>query len=130
MEFPLKDIRRMMSGGDGTKCNKGFSSSYMLVNPQEAKILELGGLLFSKNLIKKLKFVDSSHPNEFNFWHRFFIFLSIIILKILQVFSTPLAFFGFCLEFSLNLLSANEGLFVIFLNILRRNATHPISSLP
>ncbi|KAL0543073.1 hypothetical protein IC582_018160 [Cucumis melo] len=125
MEFPLKDIRRVLSGGGESKCNKGFSSSYMLVNPQEVKILELGGLLFTKNLIKKLNFVDSSHPNEFNFWHRFFIFLSIIVLKLLQVFATPLAFFGFCLEFSLNFLSTNEGFFGIFLNILRLKLTIP-----
>ncbi|TYK12885.1 hypothetical protein E5676_scaffold255G004790 [Cucumis melo var. makuwa] len=82
-----------MGINDDRNCNKSFSSSYMLVKPQEAKILDLGRLLFSKNLERR-KFVDSSHPNELNFWHRFFITLSIIILKFLQLFATPLALFG------------------------------------
>ncbi|XP_050944353.1 triacylglycerol lipase OBL1-like [Cucumis melo] len=116
-----------MGINDDRNCNKSFSSSYMLVKPQEAKILDLGRLLFSKNL-KRRKFVDSSHPNELNFWHRFFITLSIIILKFLQLFATPLALFGFCLEFSLNFLSFNDGFFGILLNILRWKLKVPDSS--
>lgn len=117
----MENSRCKMGINDDRNCNKSFSSSYMLVKPQEAKILDLGRLLFSKNLERR-KFVDSSHPNELNFWHRFFITLSIIILKFLQLFATPLALFGFCLEFSLNFLSFNDGFFGILLNILRFNA--------
>ncbi|XP_038881015.1 triacylglycerol lipase OBL1-like [Benincasa hispida] len=128
MEFPQgKGVLERVIGSDECNCNKGFSSSYMLMKPQEAKISDLGRLLFSSNLNKR-KFLDSSHPKEFNFWHRFFIFLSIIILKLLQVFATPLAFFGFCFEFWLNFLSTNDGFSGILLNILRLKLKIPESS--
>lgn len=101
-----------------SNCNRGFSNSYMLLEPEKVKFLDLLRLLFSSNL-KKRKFVDSSNAREYNFRHRFFICLSIIVLKLLRFFDKPLAFFGFYLELWLNFLSANGGFSGILLNILR-----------
>lgn len=105
-------------------CNGGFSSSYMLLNPEEVKFLDLLRLLFSSNL-KKRRFVDSSHAREHNFWHRFFIFLSIVVLKLLRFFDKPLALLGFFLESSLNFLSLNGGFSGILLNFFRRKFSSP-----
>ncbi|XP_022132553.1 uncharacterized protein LOC111005383 [Momordica charantia] len=116
-----------MAAAPACNCNKGFSTSYMLLKPEEVKFFDLGRLLFSSNL-KKRKFVDSSHAREYNFWRRFFIFLSIIILKLLRLVATPLAYLGFCLEFCLNFLSANQGFSGILLNILRLKLIIPESS--
>ena len=102
-------------------CNSGFSDSYMLLKPEEVKFLDLWRLLFSSNL-KKRRFLDSSRAREYNFWHRFFIFLSIVVLKLLGFLANPLALFGFYLESSLNVLSANHGFRGILLNILRCNS--------
>lgn len=113
-------IMRMRSamGGRAYNCNGGFSNSYMLLNPEEVKFWDLLRLLISSNL-KKRRFVDSSHAREHNFWHRFFIFLSIIVLKLLRFFDKPLALLGFFLEFSLNFLSINGSFSGILLNFLR-----------
>ncbi|KAG6595033.1 Lipase, partial [Cucurbita argyrosperma subsp. argyrosperma] len=108
-------------------CNNGFSDSYMLLKPEEVKFLDLWRLLFSSNL-KKRRFLDSSHAREYNFWHRFFIFLSIVVLKLLGFLAHPLALFGFYLESSLNVLSANHGFRGILLNILRLKLKIPDSS--
>ncbi|XP_023522697.1 uncharacterized protein LOC111786700 [Cucurbita pepo subsp. pepo] len=108
-------------------CNSGFSNSYMLLKPEEVKFFDLLRLLFSSNL-KKRKFVDSTSAREHNFWHRFFIFLSIIVLKLLRFFAKPLALLGFFLESWLNFISANGGFSGILLNILRFKLIIPDSS--
>ncbi|XP_038883943.1 triacylglycerol lipase OBL1-like isoform X1 [Benincasa hispida] len=114
-------------GGGAYNCNSGFSNSYMLLNTEEVKFLDLFRLLFSSNL-KKRRFVDSSRAREHNFWHRFFIFLSIIVLKLLRFFDKPLALLGFLLESSLNFLSANGGFSGVLFNFLRFKLKIPDSS--
>lgn len=103
-------------------CNKSFSSSYMLLKPEEVDLFDLFRILFSSD-IEKRKFVDSSEKEEKVFRRRWIIFISIVLQKLLQFVSKPLSIFGSALEFFLNFLSSNGGFAGLFLNILRGNYT-------
>ncbi|KAG6604176.1 hypothetical protein SDJN03_04785, partial [Cucurbita argyrosperma subsp. sororia] len=107
-------------------CNKAFSKSFMLFKPEDLNVFDLLKFLFSPKLHER-KFVESSDPIEFNFAHRILIIISIIALKLLQLFAAPLALLGFVVEFSLNFLSANGGVFGL-LNIFRLKLKIPDSS--
>lgn len=98
-------------------CNKGFSSSYMILKPEEVKLLDLIHILFSAD-IEKRQFVDSADAKEESFGRRWLIFISIVVQKLLQFFSKPLSFVGSLIEMWLNLLSSNGGICRLLLNIL------------
>ncbi|KAL5556999.1 hypothetical protein UlMin_039235 [Ulmus minor] len=108
-------------------CDKSFSRSYMLLDPNEVGFCDLIKLLFSSN-IEKRKFVDSSDATEESFGRRWLIFLSIAAQKFLMFVSKPLAGVGSAFETGLNLLSSNEGLFRLILNSLRGQVVWPDKS--
>lgn len=98
-------------------CDKGFSSSYMLLKPEELTFFDLVNILFSTD-IEKRKFVDSAEVKEEDFQRRWLIFISIIVQKLLQFFSKPISFFGSLTEMWLNLLSSNGGFGSLLLNTM------------
>ncbi|XP_022773948.1 uncharacterized protein LOC111316204 [Durio zibethinus] len=104
--------------------NKGFCSSYLLLDPKQATFIDIFYVLFSSNL-KNRKFIDCSHEKMENFWYRLHIFLSILLQKLLLMISTPMATMGSAVEDMLNLLPSNGGLFGLLLNILRGKNVMP-----
>ncbi|KAL5557001.1 hypothetical protein UlMin_039237 [Ulmus minor] len=108
-------------------CNKGFSSSYMLLKPDEVKFFDLIHILFSSK-IEERKFVDYSPEGageDINFRRRWMIFISILAQKFLLFTSTPMAWFGWCFEMFLNLVSCNRNLAFLLLNIFRGKVVKP-----
>ncbi|PIN25223.1 putative lipase [Handroanthus impetiginosus] len=106
-------------------CNKSFSSNYMLLNPEEASLLELGKILFSRDIGKR-KFVDC--PDEVRrepLGRRWVIFISVLAMKLLKVVAKPMASFGSGVEYWLNLLSENGGFFRLILNSFTGKVKHP-----
>lgn len=100
-------------------CDKGFSSSYMLLKPEEVRFFDLIHILFSSD-IEKRKFVDAPEgTTEESFRRRWLMFVSILTQKFLQFVAKPLSFVGSAAEMGLNLVSSNRNLFVLLLNALR-----------
>ncbi|KAK7845884.1 hypothetical protein CFP56_008768 [Quercus suber] len=100
-------------------CDKRFSSSYMLLKPEEVRFFDLIHILFSSD-IEKRKFVDAPEgPTEESFGRRWLMFVSILTQKFLQFVAKPLSFVGSTAEMGLNLVSSNRNLFVLLLNALR-----------
>ncbi|XP_050204359.1 triacylglycerol lipase OBL1-like [Mercurialis annua] len=106
------------------ECDKGFSSSYMILKPEELKLFDLINILFSNDLEKR-QFVDSAEAKEDDFQRRWIIFISIVAQKLLQFFSKPLAFVGSVTEMWLNLLSSNGHFFKLLFNVLRGKVIIP-----
>lgn len=113
-----KTPRLLLSYFTDMACNKGFSSSYMLLKPEEVRFFDLIHILFSSDLEKR-SFVECPEGTEETFRYRWFIFISIWAQKFLQLVATPLAFVGSGIEMWLNLLSSNRNFGVLLLNLLR-----------
>lgn len=109
------------TNGDSS-CNKGFADSYMLLNPGDAHFFDLLHLLFSGNLGNR-KFVDSSAEGAYegSFRHRWLIFVSVVLQKLLMLLAKPLALFGSTVEFLINLVYLNGGFIMIVVNFLTGN---------
>ncbi|CAK7337685.1 unnamed protein product [Dovyalis caffra] len=105
-------------------CDKGFSSSYMLLKPEEVALFDLINVLFSTD-IEKRKFVDSAELKEENFDRRWLIFISVIVQKLLQFFSKPMSIIGSLMEKWLNLLSINRGFGRLLLNTIHGKVVIP-----
>uniref|UniRef100_M1AIS1 Triacylglycerol lipase n=1 Tax=Solanum tuberosum TaxID=4113 RepID=M1AIS1_SOLTU len=96
-------------------------SRFFIVNYQTGGILDLMRFVQSGNSDKFLHYSDGvtgvprggGHPD-----HRWVIFVSIIVRKIIAIFGKPMEWFGYLLEFILNLLSLNGNFFGLFYNIL------------
>ncbi|KDP31939.1 hypothetical protein JCGZ_12400 [Jatropha curcas] len=99
-------------------CDKGFSSRYMILKPEELRLFDLFNILFSSDIGKR-KFLDSAEAKEESFERRWLIFISIVVQKMLKLFSTPLSFLGSMIEMWLNLLSCNGNFFRLLFNLLR-----------
>ncbi|XP_057973892.1 triacylglycerol lipase OBL1-like [Malania oleifera] len=107
-----------------------FCSGYLVVNPEEATILDLLRLLCSGADGEGRGFIDCSPEKKKlvleDFWGRWLIFVSILAQKVLQLCKKPMAQIGSLLELWLNLLSSNGGtLPKLLLNILRGKVVIP-----
>ncbi|TKY70578.1 Lipase protein [Spatholobus suberectus] len=107
-------------------CNKGFADSYMLLNHEDAHFFDLLHVLLSRNLGNR-KFVDchAGGAVEESFRHRWLIFVSVVLQKLLVLIAKPLAFFGNCVELLVNLLVLNGGFFRIVINFLTGHLVVP-----
>ncbi|XVE87117.1 hypothetical protein DITRI_Ditri18aG0090500 [Diplodiscus trichospermus] len=106
------------------ECNKSFCCGYMILKPEEVKLVDLIRILFSSNLGAR-KFVDSSAEREESFSHRWLIFISIVAQKFLMFTSKPMSWMGSVIEMWLNLLSANKNIFLLMMNLVRGKAMMP-----
>ncbi|KAL2528536.1 alpha/beta-hydrolase superfamily protein [Forsythia ovata] len=107
-----------------SKCDKSFCSDYMLLKPEEASLVDIFRILFSDD-IGKCKFIDcpeGKRPEPFK--RRWLIFVSILVLKLLQTVEKPMAWFGSLVEQWINLLSSNGNLLRLVLNFLRGKVIH------
>lgn len=111
-----------MASEPNGSCNKGFADSYMLLNPNDARFFDLLHVLYSRNLGNR-KFVDSKAEGDYegSFRHRWLIFVSVVLQKLLLLVAKPLALFGSFMEFLLNLVYLNGGFIMIVVNFLTGN---------
>ncbi|XP_027361795.1 uncharacterized protein LOC113869592 [Abrus precatorius] len=112
-------------------CNKAFADSYMLLKPEDAHFFDLLHVLYSRNLAHR-KFVESHADGavEESFRHRWLIFVSVVLQKILMLLAKPLALFGSCVETLINLVALNGGLFMILINFLSGHLVIPNRTAP
>lgn len=101
-----------------------FCSSYFLVDPTKASVLDLLLLLFFPNLTNT-GFIDSP-PDTLKsvrrtFASRWIIVLAVLVQKILMLLREPFASVGRFLTYWPNLLTANGGFFKLILHILTGN---------
>ncbi|XP_062101983.1 triacylglycerol lipase OBL1-like [Humulus lupulus] len=109
------------------ECDKSFSASYMLLKCEEVGLFDLLYLLlYSSDSVKKKLLVESSDKAEESFGRRWIIFLSIVVQKVLQFVSIPLAGVGSAFEMGLNILSSNGNLFNLILNFIRGRVVIPV----
>lgn len=97
-------------------CSKEFASDYLLLNPEKVGLSDLFHILFSKDLEKR-EFIDCpARSLEECTKHRWIIFASIVVQKLLLLVAKPMARFGFALEYCFNLVSSNRGIFGLLEN--------------
>ncbi|XP_056856277.1 triacylglycerol lipase OBL1-like, partial [Raphanus sativus] len=108
-----------------------FCSSYFLVDPTKASVLDLLLLLFFPNLTNT-GFIDSP-PDTLKsvrrtFASRWIIVLAVLVQKILMLLREPFASVGRFLTYWPNLLTANGGFFKLILHILTGKLVQPEES--
>ncbi|KAH7865372.1 hypothetical protein Vadar_005738 [Vaccinium darrowii] len=106
-------------------------SRYLIVRPQNGGITDLFRFLVSADKASAAKFLEASDGDTFAAEllggddggitpdHRWVIFVSIIVGKVLSVFGKPMEWSGCLFEFFLNFLSENGGLLGLICNLLQ-----------
>lgn len=104
----------------------GFSSSHLLLKPEEVGFVDLVKILWSRR-VGDSKFVDYSPScrdeeevaDLGGFRRRWMILMSVLAQKIMLSTATPMRCFGWCVEMFLNLVSANNNIARLFLNLFQ-----------
>lgn len=122
--------------GNNGETDQGNSGDlrYFIVKPQNGGFGDLVRFLRKKDLESSVKFLEISDDGVLEeelghgSWgdnddgdtpgHRWVIFVSIVVRKIIAVFGKPMEWFGYLLEFFLNLLSLNGGFLGLPFNFL------------
>ncbi|KAL6996169.1 hypothetical protein U1Q18_006305 [Sarracenia purpurea var. burkii] len=132
----------MATGGDHHNNlkidNYPENSRYLIVRPENGGIRDLFRFLISPDREIAAKFIESSDGDVVREElkaggddgddsgatpaHRWVIFVSIIVRKILSLLSKPMEWTGYVFEFFLNLLSDNGNLLHLLYNLLRGNS--------
>ena len=120
-----------------------FSSRYLIVRPENGGVVDLLRFVASRDRasIPSSKFIESSDEhiidddddNELLAGdggtstpdHRWVIFVSIIVRKILSFLGKPMEWYGYLIEFLLNLLSLNANLLGLIYNLLHGTKPKP-----
>ncbi|GMI90639.1 hypothetical protein like AT5G42930 [Hibiscus trionum] len=109
-------------------CHQGFCNDYFVLNPEKASLFDLVSLLFSAQLEHR-RFIDCPGSQHRSFRHRWSIFVSVVVQKLLLWATKPMAFVGDAMEMWLNLLSANGAcLFRLLLNLATGKIVWPLRS--
>lgn len=98
----------------------------MIVRPENAGIRDLFSFVVSPDRATAAKFIQTSDDADFsggggmmmNGDHRWVIFVSIIVRKIIAVLGKPMEWTGYYVEFLLNLFSLNGNLLSLLSNFL------------
>ncbi|KAA8537762.1 hypothetical protein F0562_027658 [Nyssa sinensis] len=99
-----------------------FSGHYLELKPKDASVFSLFRMLFSW----ESSFIKSPNTSLLGgFEHRFIVFLSIVVQKLLLLLQQPLAFLGTTIELVLNFRTANGGLLRLLFNLLRGKIIWP-----
>ncbi|KAK6923044.1 Fungal lipase-like domain [Dillenia turbinata] len=109
---------------DEIVCGETLCCDYRVICLDKVALSDLVLILFSRN-IEKIGFVESPQGAEESFRHRFFIVVSVMVQKFLQAVKKPLKSIGSAFEYWLNLVSCNQNLGVLLLNILREKVIYP-----
>ncbi|KAI6695219.1 hypothetical protein NL676_022929 [Syzygium grande] len=105
-------------------CDKSFSSSYLLLSPEKAGVIDLFRILIYSDVHRR-GFVDSSEEGEESFERRWIMFISILVQKILLLVAKPLSWIGSAFEHWLNLLSSSRNFGRLLINCFRRKVVMP-----
>lgn len=116
---------------------------YLIVNYQNGGIKDLARFLMTKDKESGAKFLESSddgvieeellggaHDDDGDGEtpdHRWVIFVSILVRKIIAFFGKPMEWTGYLVEFFLNFLSANGSFLGLLYNILHGNVVNFLS---
>lgn len=101
-------------------------SRYLIVRPQNGGIRDLFRFLVSADQANAAKFIQTSDEVAAELYvggglaadHRWVIFVSIVVRKLIAMFSKPMEWIGCLIDFFLNLLSHNGGLLGLLFNLL------------
>ncbi|XAR57790.1 Triacylglycerol lipase [Bertholletia excelsa] len=100
----------------GCPSEAGFSKNFVHLKHDQANFLHMFKLLYTKDLSES-KLIEVPDKTVAGFQHRFLIFLSILIQKILKAIRTPLALVGEIVELIMNIAATN--FFVLIWNFIR-----------
>ncbi|CAA0840673.1 alpha/beta-Hydrolases superfamily protein [Striga hermonthica] len=102
-----------------------FCENYLVIKPEKASWLDLFRILFSSNLERR-DFFDCPEEGVLSrFGHRWIVFISVLVQKVLLFMKIPLAAVGTVVEFFLNLPAANGGCRRLFFNLLTGRVVIP-----
>lgn len=104
------------------ECNKEFASDYLLLDPEKFGILELYHILFSSDLENRdfiKRHPEGKNCRKENQKHRWIIFASLVLQKLLLCTAKPLAGLGSAIEYWLNLVQENHSFFGLVKNYLQ-----------
>ncbi|CAL5361062.1 unnamed protein product [Camellia sinensis] len=99
---------------------------YLIVRPQNGGIRDLFRFLVSADQANAAKFIQTSDEVAAELYvggglaadHRWVIFVSIVVRKLIAMFGKPMEWIGCLIDFFLNLLSHNGGLLGLLFNLL------------
>ncbi|CAH2046717.1 unnamed protein product [Thlaspi arvense] len=108
------------------------TENYFVLDPREANASDLIRLLFCSQL-RNRRFINSSEERKLEddlcrFRRRWIIFVTIVIQKLMILIRKPLYLFGFSLAYWLNLVSSNDGFFMILPNLFKGKIIWPEES--
>ncbi|EYU36310.1 hypothetical protein ABFS82_14G255800 [Erythranthe guttata] len=105
---------------------EAFCENYLLLKPEEASFFDFLRILFSSNLESK-EFCNTGGQGGVitDFRHRSIVFVSVLLQKILFLFTKPLAAVGNLVELLLNYPSANGGFFRLLINLVTGKLVRP-----
>ncbi|XWS18750.1 hypothetical protein CRYUN_Cryun32bG0071700 [Craigia yunnanensis] len=101
---------------------------YLIVRPEKGGIWDLMRYSLLGDIDSGVRFLESSDQGMVGGEaadHRWVILVSIVIRKILHLFSKPMELTGYVVDFFLNLISQNGSLFGLFYNLLHREVVIP-----
>ncbi|KAL8263846.1 hypothetical protein R6Q59_021976 [Mikania micrantha] len=97
---------------------------YLILQPENGGITDLIRFGIFNNKASGAKFMETSEGLQFGGEtpeHRLVIIVSILVRKLIKLFAKPMELTGYFLEFILNLLSLNGGLFNLLAALLQGN---------
>ncbi|KAJ9179490.1 hypothetical protein P3X46_011272 [Hevea brasiliensis] len=104
---------------ESEELNEGFN--YLIVNPEKGGIMDLWRFMVRADIGSGAKFMESSEEGVIAGEatdHRWVILVSIIFRKVLHLIGKPLEYTGYGIDFFLNFLSQNDGLFGLLRNFM------------
>ncbi|KAL6504364.1 hypothetical protein OROGR_026287 [Orobanche gracilis] len=106
-----------------------FCENYLVIKPEQASFSDLLRILCSSELEKR-DFLNTPVQGSglTRFRHRWIVFISVLLQKVLLCLKTPLAAAGSAVELFLNLPAANGGYHRLFFNLLRGRLVRPDKS--
>ncbi|KAG8643162.1 triacylglycerol lipase OBL1 [Manihot esculenta] len=96
--------------------------NFLIVNPNKGRKRDIFKYMVGNNTKSGMNFLDSSEETVKGgaaVDHRWILLVSIIIRRILALINTPLKYFGYLVDFFLNLISQNGGFCSICSNFLQ-----------
>ncbi|KAJ4844088.1 hypothetical protein Tsubulata_027518 [Turnera subulata] len=101
---------------------------YLIVRPEKGGIRDLFWYWAWGDIDSGVKFLEGSEEGikgDAAADDRLVILVSIIVRRIISVLGKPMEYTGYGVDFFLNVLSENDGLFGLFLNLLKGNVVIP-----
>lgn len=100
-----------------------YSSEHMIYHPEKLRLIDIISVLIFRRVLSSSKFIESHNFTEDKLGNNVALpnlitILTLIIQKILGLLYFPVKLLGHVVEFILNFLSLNGGIFGIIFNII------------